>query len=103
MDKTKWYSIDYKRLAELESDAQAVLESSTGQIGTIVVPICPLEEDKMSQAIPEITTETSTKTTTKITTSKPIPFSDIITYLNNKKNSSYKPETKKTKEFMIAR
>ena len=34
MDKTKWYSIDYEKLAELESDAQVFLESSTGQIGT---------------------------------------------------------------------
>src|SRR4051812_17569770 len=78
MDKTKWYSIDYEKLTELECDARAFLESSTGQIGTIGVPTCPIEEDKMSQAIPEITTETSTETTT----SKPIPFSEIITYLN---------------------
>ena len=34
MDKTKWYSIDYEKLAELESDAQAFLEPSTGQIDT---------------------------------------------------------------------
>ena len=53
----------------------------------------------MSQAIPEITTETSTKTTTN----KPIPFSEIITYLNNKTHSSYKPGTKKTKELITAR
>jgi uncharacterized phage protein (TIGR02220 family) len=99
MDKTKWYSIDYEKLAELESDARAFLESSTGQIGTIVVPTCPIEEDKLSQAIPESTTENSTETTT----SKPIPFSDIITYLNNKTNSSYKPGTMKTKELITAR
>ena len=99
MDKTKWYSIDYEKLAELESDARAFLESSTGQIGTIVVPTCPIEEDSVTQAIPEITTENSTETTT----SKPIPFSDIITYLNQKTNSSYKPGTKKTKELITAR
>ena len=45
MDKTKWYSIDYEKLAELESDAQDFLEPSTVQIGTIVVPDCPIEED----------------------------------------------------------
>ena len=33
MDKTKWYSIDYEKLEELESDARDFLESSTGQIG----------------------------------------------------------------------
>lgn len=99
MDKTKWYSIDYEKLAELESDARAFLESSTGQIGTIAVPSCPIEEDKVTQAIPEITTENSTETTT----SKPIPFSDIIAYLNNRIHSSYKPGTKKTKELITAR
>ena len=61
MDKTKWYSINYEKLAELESDARSFLESSTGQIGTIAVPDCPIEEDSMTQAIPEITTETYNK------------------------------------------
>jgi uncharacterized phage protein (TIGR02220 family) len=99
MDKTKWYSVNYEKLAELESDARTALESSTGQIGMIAVPDCPIEEDEMTQAIPEITTETSTETTT----SKHIPFSDIITFLNQKTNSSYKPGTKKTKELITAR
>ena len=58
-----------------------------------------LEEDSVTQAIPESTTENSTETTT----SKYTPFSDIITYLNQKTNSSYKPGTKKTKELIKAR
>src|SRR3954454_13506450 len=86
MDKTKWYSINYEKLAELESDAQAYLEFSTVQIGTTVIPDCPLEEDSMNQAIPEITTEISTEITTK----NVIPFSEIITYLNTKSHSTYK-------------
>ena len=60
---------------------------------------CPLEEDSVTQAIPEITTENSTETTTK----NLIPFSEIITYLNTKSHSSYKPGTKKTKELITAR
>ena len=99
MDKTKWYSIDYEKLAELESDAQDHLEPSTVQIDTTVMADCPLEEDRMNQAIPEITTETSTETTTK----NVIPFSEIITYLNTKSHSAYKPGTKKTKELITAR
>ena len=50
MDKTKWYSINYEKLAELESDARAFLEPTTVQIGSTVVRDCPIEEDKMSQA-----------------------------------------------------
>jgi len=99
MDKTKWYSIDYEKLAELESDAKAFMELPTGQIGSTLDPNCPIEEDKPDQAIPEITTEITTKTTTN----NPIPFSKIITYLNDKTNSSYKPESKKTTELIKAR
>ena len=99
MDKTKWYSIDYEKLAELESDAQVLQEPSTGQNESTLDSEWLLEEDSVTQAIPEITTETSTETTTK----KPIPFSEIITYLNTKSHSSYKPGTKKTKELITAR
>ena len=53
----------------------------------------------MTQAIPEITTETTSENTTK----KEIPFSAIISYLNQKTNSTYKPGTKKTKELITAR
>ena len=80
MDKTKWYSIDYEKLAELESDAQVFQEPSTGQNDSTLDSEWHLEEDSVTQAIPEITTETSTETTTK----NLIPFSDIITYLNHK-------------------
>ena len=53
----------------------------------------------MNQAIPEITTEITTKTTTN----NIIPFSEIITCLNTKSHSSYKPGTKKTKDLITAR
>ena len=99
MDKTKWYSIDYEKLAELESDAQVFQKPSTGQNDSTLDSEWHLEEDSVTQAIPESTTENSTETTT----SKPIPFSDIITYLNQKTNSSFKPGTKKTKELINAR
>ena len=99
MDKTKWYSIDYEKLEELESDAQAFQESSTGQNETTQDSECHVEEDSVTQAIPESTTES----TSKNTTIKHIPFSEIITYLNNKTNSSYKPHTRKTKEYITVR
>ena len=99
MDKTKWYSINYEKLEQLEDDAEIFMEPSTGQDELPFDSECDRGEGSMTQAIPEITTKTSTKTTAK----KEIPFSDIISYLNEKTNAAYRPGTKKTKELIIAR
>jgi len=99
MDKTKWYSINYEKLEQLEDDAEIFMEPSTGQDELPFDSECDRGESSMTQAIPEITTKTSTKTTAK----KEIPFSDIISYLNEKTNAAYRPGTKKTKELITAR
>ena len=99
MDKTKWYSVNYEKLEQLEDDAEIFMEPSTGQDELPLDSECDRGESSMTQAIPEITTETSTETKTK----NLIPFSEIITYLNTKSHSSYKPGTKKTKELITAR
>ena len=75
------------------------LETSTCQDDESQTSNCHEEEDSLAQPIPEITTKTTTKTTTK----KEIPFSNIISYLNEKTNAVYRPGTKKTKELITAR
>ena len=100
MDKTKWYTINYEKLDGLEHEAQAFVEPYLGQNETPLVAECDEEEIGMTQAIPESTTESSSKNTTE---KKIPPFSEIITYLNQKTKSSYKPRTRKTKELITAR
>lgn len=99
LDKTKWYSIVYEKLAALGDDGQTLLESSAGQNGTSLVPDCPIEEDGMAQAIPE----RSTKRSSEISTEKKIPFSAILSYLNEKTNSHYRATTRKTRQLITAR
>ncbi len=99
LDKTKWYTIDYEKLAEIEDDGQDFIVSPLGQTGTSRVTVCPNEGDNLGQAIPEITSESSSKNSTK----KEIPFSEIISYLNKKTNSNFRATTKKTKELITAR
>ena len=87
-------------LNELEDEAQVFVAPSLGQNESPLEAECDVEESGMTQAIPESTTESSSKNTTE---KKIPPSSDIITYLNQKTNSSYKPGTRKTKELITAR
>jgi uncharacterized phage protein (TIGR02220 family) len=100
MDKTKWYSIDYEKLDQLEDDARTFVNPSSDQNETSLDSECDIDESCMTQAIPESTTESSSKNTTE---KKIPPFSDIITYLNQKTNSTYRPGSRKTKELITAR
>ena len=92
LDKTKWYTIDYEKLAELED----VVEPSTIQDEISNQPVTELEETTLTKAIPESTTKTTTE-------KKIIPFSEIVQYLNDKTNTTYKPGTRKTRELISAR
>ena len=93
LDKTKWYSINYEMIVELEemeiepSSAQDMPSTETEDVAV---------ELGIYQAIPE--------STTKITTEKKIiPFSEIVQYLNFKTNATYKPGSRKTRELISAR
>jgi len=98
MDKTKWYTINYEMLEEsIETEEQVSQESPTGQNETTSDSACPIVETIVTQAIPESTSEITTENKNNI------PFSEIIAYLNNKTNSSYKPETKKTRDLITER
>jgi uncharacterized phage protein (TIGR02220 family) len=127
-DKTKWYTINYEKLAELDGSFKDNLSSSTiqieepektksitekdnqldakGQIDELKSSECLTESDNLYQPLPEITTKTNSKTKTKINTKEkytPLPIAEIITYLNNQTNSNYKSSSTKTRELVKAR
>ena len=89
IDKTKWYTIDYDKLAEIEED---LVNVTTGPFVSLQGTSEPLMEDSLVEPIPEINTETNTES---IYT--PLPIAEIITYLNNKTNANYKPSSRKTR------
>ena len=91
IDNTKWYRIDYEKLAHMSrpsvQNEQTTCSNWTDDLF------------KMNRPLPETTTET----TSEITTNIYIPFAEVIDYLNDKTSSSYKSTTKKTKDLIKAR
>jgi uncharacterized phage protein (TIGR02220 family) len=106
MDKTKWYTIDYERIEALDALQH---EPSIAQHEPSIVHYEPsiaqnepsnmsewhMEDTNLNQAIPESTTES--------TSEKKIHVIEIINYLNEKTNTSYKPSRSKTQEVIRAR
>lgn len=93
-DKTKWYTIDLEKLDEkmgLCPDDGVNLTRREGQID-------PMEGDNLTQPIPEITRDYTETTTTNTTahspsgqsTEPPIPYKEIISYLNKKSGKEYR-------------
>jgi uncharacterized phage protein (TIGR02220 family) len=85
MDKTKWYSIDYDKLQELEDS-------------TIETPARP-SEDFAFEEVAENTKIMDVSPSVK----KVIPFSEIVDYLNAKAGKNFRPGSNKTKELINAR
>ena len=79
LDKTKWYSIDYDKLAELETD---LLSHTAEQVDSSEPSECQLEDDSLTVPLPEINTKTKTKINTENIYAH-LPIAEIITYLNN--------------------
>jgi uncharacterized phage protein (TIGR02220 family) len=98
MDKTKWYSIDYDKMTELEEIVQDKVTPSIGEVDPHDRTKCPVEVDKLTPPLPEINTENNSE---RKDTS--LPVSEIITYLNEQCNSTYRASSRKTKEFIQAR
>lgn len=92
MDKTKWYTIEYERVEDLD---EYTFELSMDQDEPSTDSNWVVEESNLNQAIPE--------STSKITSEKKIPVVEIIQYLNEKTNTSYKPSINKTQEIIRAR
>jgi len=85
MDKTKWYSIDYEKLQELEDS-------------TIERPASPTP-DAATEEVAEETKELDVSPSVK----KIIPFAEIIHYLNEKTGKNFRSGSNKTKELIHAR
>lgn len=90
-DRTKWYTINYDQLTKLSSpstqdeqmDNPKWVNGSSTQDGQLV-----------NQRIPQTTSETTTDN---------IPFTEIVSYLNVKTSTAYKPTSKETKKLITAR
>jgi uncharacterized phage protein (TIGR02220 family) len=85
MDKTKWYSIDYEKVKELED---SILER----------PSKPIEENA-----PEEEVKNTEGTTVSSSVKKEIPYAEIINYLNEITGKNFKPGSIKTREMIHAR
>jgi uncharacterized phage protein (TIGR02220 family) len=92
LDKTKWYTINYERLVEIEQS----YEPSTAQSEPAEVSERTPLQFSLNKAIPESTSEITTE-------KKTIPFVDVIQYLNEKTSKSFKPHSPKTKNLIQAR
>ena len=100
LDQTKWYTIDYQKIEELQEvqneQAAAQGDRPPVQIEPATKSDWDVKEVNLTQAIPEITTEITTE-------KKIIPFAEIIQYLNDKADKSFKLSSKKTRELIRAR
>ncbi|WP_160724902.1 conserved phage C-terminal domain-containing protein [Bacillus sp. USDA818B3_A] len=85
MDKTKWYSIDYKKLQEFEDSPP---ES---------------EATSIEEAAPEEDSEKAWESADNSSVKKVIPYDEIIGYLNEKTGKSFKLSSIKTRELIHAR
>lgn len=84
LDKTKWYTINYKQLAALEEPVSKLDELASDEDD-------PLELPPLYNAIQESPAEIK------------ITIVEIIHYFNEKTKADYKPGTNKTKELIRAR
>lgn len=85
MDKTKWYSIDYEKVKELEDSI-------------FKRPDKPIEENA-----PEEEVKNTEVTTVSSSLKKEIPYAEIINYLNEITGKNFKPGSIKTREMIHAR
>ena len=109
-DRTNWYSIDYdalNKLMQMHSEETSPwkvkkLHYQKGRNFTI-------ESEETSQPIPKTSSKTSSETSTKkyIGTAQdaepPIPYKEIVDYLNQKTGAKYKATTKPTQRLIKAR
>ncbi len=119
-DRTVWYSIDYQQLELFTAEFEAKKsEDAVSSIGQKIAHDEPKTDPSMSQNLadgraknwPTNTidyTETTPETTTEnnMSGTKPdesIPFKEIIEYLNEKTDNSYKPSAEGHKKFIRAR
>ena len=109
MDRTKWYSINYEKLAQLDGsfvvekseEAETLWSDEDVLDEAFICSNGDVEHTSESKAIPKITSEITTKKEKNIKKSEVI--AEVIAYLNEKTNSSYKPSVKKNQNVISAR
>lgn len=96
-DKTKWYTIDYSKLAD-----ECTKVSSSKSVSNWAPP-----RTNLGSPIPDTTTDTTTDTTSDkkniVEQSTTIPYSEIVDYLNSKIGSCFRASSKKTQSLIKAR
>jgi len=85
MDKTKWYSIDYEKLQELE------------------VSQMDHQANSIEENTPEAELEKKEENAGNTSIKKKIPYTEIIHYLNEKTGKNFKLGSIKTRELIHAR
>jgi uncharacterized phage protein (TIGR02220 family) len=107
MDHTKWYTIDYERLQELEViDLPTSVKQAPVQLEEEKMLVLTTEVLSESITVSESSAGSSLESSSEIPSTKKtkdIPYREIIDYLNEKTQSSYRVGTKKTKELIYAR
>lgn len=118
-DRTVWYSIDYQQLelftAEFSAKKSEDAVSSIGQklahdepkngsckgqkLAHAEARNCPTNTIEYTETTPENTTENNRSDKSD----ESIPFKEIIEYLNEKTDNSYKPSAEGHKKFIRAR
>lgn len=118
-DRTAWYSIDYQQLelftAEFEAKKAGDTGSSMGQkmahdependsckgqkMAHAEARNCPTNTIDYTETTPETTTENNMSDKSD----ESIPFKEIMEYLNEKTDNSYKPSAEGHKKFIRAR
>ena len=106
MDQTKWYSIDYDKLEQLElavvakcTNEEKKHDDSMAQQETVSRSQEAIEGNNLNKPIPEITT----KNTTKITPNNHSFYKKVIDYLNTQNNSRFQENNRKTQSLLRAR
>ena len=123
-DRTTWYTIDYEAFEKFSDDffAKKAAEKQEDAVQSIGQELAEEEPknglhkgqnlpndngQKLAQQyhrLPETTTETTTENNMSASKSdESIPFKEIIEYLNEKTDNSYKPSAEGHKKFIRAR
>lgn len=122
-DRTTWYTIDYEAFEKFSDDffAKKDAEKQEDAVRSIGQELSEEETknglhkgqkmpndngQKLAQQyhrIPETTTETTTENNMSGLPDESIPFKEIIEYLNEKTDNSYKPSAEGHKKFIRAR
>lgn len=122
-DRTTWYTIDYEAFEKFSDDFFAKKDAEKQEDADQSIGQELYEEDpkngphkgqkltndngqKLAEQyhrLPETTTETTTENNMSGKPDESIPFKEIIEYLNEKTDNSYKPSAEGHKKFIRAR